>query len=102
MKSVKVTYTTTVEYAPKNAASIQKVMSDLQVLNHPGIFYFALTEPDGKTFSHLAFFDSEEAQRVLFALPSFQNFQTQLKASGPEMPPQQEVLTLVGSSKPMF
>jgi hypothetical protein len=102
MKSVKVTYTTTTEFAAQNAANIQRVMSDLRALNDPGIFYFAVTGADGKTFSHIAFFNREEDQKTLFALPSFQEFQVQLKASEPETPPQTESLNLVASSKPMF
>lgn len=102
MKSVKITYTTTPEFAAQNASNVQRVMSDLRALNDPGIFYFAVTGADGKTFSHIAFFNKEDDQKTLFALPSFQEFQAQLKASAPEMPPQQEALNLVASSKPMF
>ncbi len=37
MKIVKVTYTTTAEYAEQNQANIKTVMNDLQKLNHQGI-----------------------------------------------------------------
>ena len=98
MKIVRVTYTTRAEYAPQNSENIQKVMADLQQLRHPGINYHACLGADGKTFTHTAFFDAEASQQVLFDLQSFKDFQQQLKASGPETPPKQEFLTLIGSS----
>ncbi len=57
---------------------------------------------DNKTFIHTAFFRSEEDQKKLFELPSFQRFQEQLKASIPEVPPKNELLTLIGSSYSIF
>lgn len=102
MKIVKVTYTTKIEYAAQNQENIKSVMIDLQEQNHTGINYNACTCADGKTFVHTAFFKSDEDQKLLNELPSFQNFQTQLKASGLEVPPVQELLTLVGSSTNIF
>ena len=102
MKIVRVTYTTKAEYAKQNQGNIEKVMGDLQQLGHPGISYNACLNPDGRTFVHTAFFKSDEDQKVLFDLPSFQTFQEQLKASGPEAPPKQELLTLVGWSNNIF
>ncbi len=98
MKIVRVTYTTKPEYIAQNQANIKTVMSDLQKINNPGINYNCCLSPDGKTFTHTAFFKSDEEQKILFDLQSFKTFQEQLKASGPETPPKQEVLTLVGSS----
>lgn len=98
MKIIKVTYTTKAEYADQNQANIKIVMTDLQKQNHQGINYNACLCADGKTFIHTAFFKADEDQKLLNELPSFQNFQTQLKASGLESPPKQELLTLVGSS----
>jgi hypothetical protein len=57
---------------------------------------------DGKTFIHTAFFESDEDQKLLNELPSFKYFQEQLKAGGFEVPPKQELLTLVGSSVNLF
>ena len=102
MKIVTVTYTTKAEYALQNQHKIQKVMADLQQLNHPGIFYHCCLGADGKTFTHTAFFGEDEYQQLLFNLDSFQTFQQQLKLSGPETPPKQEFLTLVGSSRNIF
>jgi len=99
MKIVKVTYTTKAEYAAQNQKNIQQVMTDLHGINNKDIMYHACLGADGKSFTHTAFFKTEEAEKVLQAVPSFKSFQEQLKASGPEAPPKQELLTLVGTSK---
>ncbi len=102
MKIVKVIYTTKAEYADQNQSNIKNVMADLQNLNHEGINYNACIGPDGKTFTHTAFFKSDEDQKLLNELASFKTFQEQLKASGLEVPPKQELQTLVGSSTDIF
>jgi len=102
MKIVKVTYTTKPEYAERNQTNIKNVMTDLQKLNHQGINYNACLGPDGKTFTHTAFFKSDEDQKTLNELNSFKHFQEQLKSSGLEVPPKQELLNLVGSSTDIF
>lgn len=99
MKIVKVTYTTKPELAETNTANIKIVMADLQHANPTGLLYTALVGADGKTFTHIAFFDTDEDRKLLNDLPSFKHFQEQLKAGVPEIPPQQELLTLVGSSR---
>lgn len=102
MKIVKVTYTTKAEYAEQNQNNIKNVMADLQKLNHTGLNYNACLGADGKTFTHTAFFKTIEDEKVLLELPAFKTFQEQLKASGPESPPKQELLNLVGSSSNVF
>jgi hypothetical protein len=102
MKIVRVTYTTKPEYAAANTENIKTVMNDLQRLAHPGIFYHACLNPDGRTFVHTAFFKADEDEKALFDLVSFQRFQAQLKSSGPEAPPRQELLTLAGWSNNIF
>ena len=102
MKIVKVTYTCKHEYVEQNKANIRNVMAELQKINNPGINYYCCLGADGKSFTHTAFFSSEEAEKVLLALPVFISFQQQLKASGPETPPKQELLSLVGTSKSIF
>ena len=76
-------------------------MEDLQTANYPGINYNACLSADNNTFIHTAFFNSDEDQKLLNELPSFKTFQEQLK-SGLEVPPKQELLSLVGSSKDIF
>jgi len=102
MKIVKVIYTAKAEFAEQNKSNIKNVMADLQKLNSPGINYHACVSTDGKTFTHTAFFKSDEEQRILNELPSFKYFQDQLKSNGFEIPPKQELLNLVGSSKDIF
>ena len=102
MKIVRVTYTTKAEYSEQNQQNIKNVMNDLQRLDHPGIFYNTCMRADGKTFIHMAYFKSDEDEKILFDLASFQYFQGQLKSSLPEAPPSQELLTLVGSSTNIF
>src|ERR1700741_4213794 len=98
MKIVKVTYTTKAEFAEQNQSNIKNVMSDLQKLNNQGINYNACLSADNKTFIHTAFFKSDDDQKILNELPSFKYFQEQLKAGGLEVPPKQELMTLVDSS----
>ena len=102
MKIVRVTYTTRAEYAEHNQTNIKAVMADLQILNRSGLNYHACLSPDGKTFTHLAFIATDEDNKALVELPSFIRFQQELKASGLETPPKQELLNLVGSSTPIF
>ncbi len=77
-------------------------MSDLKKSNHKGINYNSCLSSDKKTFIHTAFFESDEDQKLLNELPSFKYFQEQLKAGGFEVPPKQDLLTLVGSSTSIF
>lgn len=102
MKIIKVTYTTKAEYAGQNQQNIKNVMADLQKSDHQGINYHACLGADGKTFIHTAFFKTDEDQALLNQLPSFMHFQEQLKASGFESPPKQELLNFVGSSNSIF
>ncbi len=102
MKIVKVNYTTKLEFAEQNQRNIKIVMDDLNKLNHSGINYNACLGADGKTFTHTAFFKSDEDQKMLNDLASFKSFQEQLKSSGLESPPKQELLSLVGSSNDIF
>jgi hypothetical protein len=102
MKIVKVTYTTKANYAEQNQQNIKLVMADLNNLKHQGINYNACLCADDKTFIHTAFFKSDEDQKILNDLPSFKTFQEQLKGSGLEVSPKQEILTLVGTSNDIF
>lgn len=98
MHIVKVIYTAKPEYVEQNQSNIKNVMKELRERN-TGILYHVCLGPDGKTFTHTAFSQSEEHNKELLALPAFKHFQEQLKANGIEVPPKQEHLTLVGSSK---
>ena len=102
MKIVRVTYIAKGEYVETNKANIGAVMNDLRAQNNAGINYNTCICADGQTFVHTAFFNSEEDQKLLNDLPSFKKFQEELKAAGLQSPPQQELLTLVASSKNIF
>lgn len=102
MKIVKVTYTTKETFVEQNQNNIKKVMTDLQQAKREGINYNACLAADNKTFIHTAFFKADDDQVFLNELPSFKSFQEQLKAGGLEVPPKQELLTLVGSSTDIF
>ena len=102
MNYVKVQYTVKEEYVETNKTNIQQVMTDLKEINNPNITYTAFLLDDGKSFVHLVMRVDDDAQKTLSELPSFQEFQRQLRESGPEAPPQAENLTLVGSSGDIF
>ena len=82
--------------------NIKRVMTALREINHPGIKYSAFLLDDGRTFVHFVLRASEEAANVLSDLAAFQDFQKQLRASGPVSPPNAEELSLVGSSWDFF
>jgi hypothetical protein len=102
MEAVKVQYTVKEEYVETNKANIQKVMADLIKINNPNIQYSAFMLEDGKSFVHFVMRVDEEAQKTVSELPSFQEFQRQLRESGPEVPPNAENLNLVGASWDTF
>jgi hypothetical protein len=102
MNAVKVQYTVKKEYVETNKANIRQVMSDLKAINDPNIKYSAFLLDDGKSFVHFVMRIDKDAQKTLSELPSFQDFQQQLRASEPEVPPQAEDLTLVGLSWDVF
>ncbi|MEM7131707.1 MAG: hypothetical protein AAF702_35665 [Chloroflexota bacterium] len=102
MNAVRVQYTVREEYVETNKANIQKVMADLNALNNSDIRYSAFQLEDGQTFMHFVMRANEEAQKSLSELPSFQEFQRQLRESQPEVPPKAEELSLVGSSWDIF
>ena len=98
MKIVRVHYTTTAEFAPRNQENIQDIVNELKELNHPGIHYSTYLLPDGKTFMHLDHFENEEAHQTLTELNSFKKFDEELWASQLEVEPKLELLSLVAAS----
>lgn len=102
MKIVRVQYTTRPDYVAINQQNIAAVVAELKVLNHPGIKYGTWLLPDGKTFMHFDQFESEEAHLILQELPSFKKFAEELEASGWEVEPKLELLSLVASTEAYF
>lgn len=101
MKVVKVQYTVKPAFAKQNAENISKVMADLRKLNNPYIKYSSFLLDNKKSFVHFVITD-EKANDILSGLESFKKFQSELKASQPEIPPRVEHLNLVGSSYDFF
>ncbi len=102
MNAVKVQYTVKESYVETNKANIQRVMADLKEINSSDIKYSAFLLDDGKSFVHFAMRVDDDAQKIISELPSFKEFQRQLRESEPEAAPQAENLTIVGSSWDIF
>ena len=102
VNAVKVQYTVKESYVETNKANIRRVMADLREINPPDIIYSAFLLDDGRTFVHFVMRANDDAQKTLSELPSFQDFQRQLRESIPEVPPKAENLTPVGASKNML
>jgi hypothetical protein len=102
MKVVRVQYTTRPEFAPINQQNIAAIVDELKLLSHPGIKYTAWLLPDGKTFMHFDQLENEEAHQTLQELSSFKKFAEELWASGLEVEPNLELLSLVASTETYF
>ena len=102
MKIVRVNYTTTPAFALQNQANIAGVVRELKAINHRGIKYSTYLLPDGKTFMHFDQFENEEAHQLLTSLESFKKFDRELWASGLEVEPVLESLSLVASTENFF
>jgi len=102
IKIVRVQYTTRPEFAPINQQNIAAIVDELKSLNHRGIKYTAWLLPDGKTFMHFDQLENEEAHQVLQELSSFKKFADELWASGLEVEPHLELLSLVASTETYF
>jgi hypothetical protein len=99
MKTVRVHYTTTPEFAPINQVNIADIVKELKELNHPGIKYGCWLLPDGKTFMHFDQFENEAAHEVLTSLASFKKFDAELWASGLEVEPRLDLPSFVASAE---
>ncbi len=102
MKATRVRYTVQEEYAATNKENIEKVMADVRRLNRPGMKYCTFVLDDGVTFIHWAIFETEEDNKALGELASFNQFRMALKASNPVSPPQPENMSLVASGYDFF
>jgi len=102
MKIVRVQYRTKAAYAGINQQNIQRVVDELKTINHPGIRYSAYLLEDGQTFMHFDHFENEAAHEFLQELASFKNFATALHASGLEVEPKLEILSLAASTEKFF
>lgn len=102
MKTVKVTYRVQSEFCQENQKNVNRFINDLSKINDPGIRYFSFLGEDGETFTHLAIFTDDRAQRVLLELESFLEFQKRRDASGLKESPKIEEMEMVASSVQIF
>src|SRR3569833_2888516 len=102
MKTVRVIYTTTADYAATNQQNIAAIVAELKALNHPGFKYGAWLLTDGKSFMHFDQFATEEALVVLQQLGSVILFAVELDANGFEAEPVLELLTLVAATEAYY
>ncbi|SEL07799.1 hypothetical protein SAMN04488505_1011440 [Chitinophaga rupis] len=102
MKIVKVTYTVNADFSDKNQQNVKEFVKDIEALNNPAIRYISYLGSDGKTFTHIATFDNDEAQKEFLELPSFKSFQQQRNGSGLEAPENLEMITIVAASYKIF
>jgi hypothetical protein len=98
MSIAQVQYTVKAGYAAQNKENISRVMEELRALERTDLRYSVFVKDDGKTFVHMLFCESEEAEKVFVALKAFKTFQSALRESHPEVPPAATKLNLVGSS----
>lgn len=97
MKAVKVTYTVQPEYVETNKTNIKRVMDRLKSDPISGMQYASFTLDDGVTFVHINMAKDQETMNKLQELEEFNEFRSQLKASGPVSPPTSENLNLVAA-----
>ena len=96
MHGVQVTYTVKEGRVSENEALVVAVYDKLREMAAPGIMYGTFKKDDGRTFVHLAFFESPEHQQRFGANPAFQEFQREI-ADRCEIPPQAEPLDRLDS-----
>lgn len=102
MKTIRVTYTVKSAFASKNKENVRAFIKDLEKIHHPAIRYAAYVGEDGQTFTHIASYESDEGQKVLFGLESFKSFQKQRDDSGLEVAPRIETIETVATSYNLF
>ena len=95
MKTIMVQYKTTEAQATANKALVRAVFDELSNQRPWGVRYASYRLADGLTFLHVATIDTPDVN-PLSALPSFKNFQKDLRARCVE-PPVVTELSLIGS-----
>ncbi len=96
MIGVMVTYTVKPDRVEENERLVRAVYEELAAAGPDDVHYATFKRDDGRTFVHLAFFPSPEAQQQLGALPAFHAFQRDI-ADRCDMPPAPAPLEKVGA-----
>jgi len=102
MKITRVQYTVKDEYVETNKKNIEAVMQALKNMNIKDLKYSTCLMEDGKSFMHLAFAETPEANDQLTNLPEFKFFTSELRAKGIIAPPVTEHPTLVAAGYDIF
>ena len=97
MKAIRVQYKVQESYVNQNKVNIKAVMDELISKNIQGINYSSYYLGDGN-FMHLNISKDELALAKFNTVESFIEFRTQLKASGPVIPPKSEDIEVVGAN----
>ncbi len=95
MKTIMVQYKTTEAQASANEALVRAVFEELSTQRPAGVRYASFRLADGLTYVHIATFDTADVN-PLTVLPSFKNFQKDLRARCTE-PPVVSELSPIGS-----
>ena len=101
MKTTRVQYTVQSGFVEENKRNVGAVMAELRALGNNDVRYAVYLHNDGKTFMHLVYHNTAEAERLPTSLDSFKRFQARLKENL-EVPPRVETFALVESATPIF
>lgn len=96
MINVIVTYTVKADRVAENEDLVQAVYDQLRQIADPDVHYATFKKADGCTFVHVAFFSSEEKQKVLSDSSAFRAFQADLLQRC-EVPPKSEPVMPIDS-----
>ncbi|SMD37709.1 hypothetical protein SAMN04488029_3422 [Reichenbachiella faecimaris] len=102
MKTVKVTYKVSSNFAVQNMDNIKAFIEDIKKMNDPAIRYVSYLGSDKQTFTHIASFENDEAQKRFLSLPSFKSFQVKRDESGLEIGQDIDELSLVAATYKLF
>jgi hypothetical protein len=86
MKKTFVRYKVKAAHVAENETLVKEVYKQLHELKPEGFHYKTLKLPDGVSFVHIAFADTEEANAAFGKLPAFKNFQAGIKERCDELP----------------
>lgn len=101
MKFVKTQYTVKEEFVAANKANIKSLTDFIRSLGRHDYKYTVYLLKDGKTFVHLAQYETSTAQEEFLNLSAFKYFQRE-RDPNLESPPVSEEMSLVSSTFDIF
>jgi hypothetical protein len=96
MMQLIVRYRVKAEKVAENEGLVRAVYNGLREIGDPDVHYATFKLKDGQTFVHMAWFPSEEKNKVLTELGAFKEFQKGLKERC-EVQPDNQPLAVVDS-----